>query len=37
VNEDPYGEGWLCVLSVTDPSELDQLLDPPAYRSLTEG
>ena len=36
VNEDPYGEGWLCVLSIADPSELEQLLDPPAYRSLTE-
>jgi glycine cleavage system H protein len=35
VNADPYGEGWICELSVADPSELDGLLDAAAYRALT--
>ena len=37
LNEDPYGEGWLCVLSLDDPSQLDQLMDAAAYRALIEG
>jgi glycine cleavage system H protein len=36
VNTDPYGEGWLCILDPSDPSDLDALLDAAAYRSLTE-
>lgn len=36
VNEDPYGEGWLCVIETTDPSEYDKLLDAAAYRALVE-
>ena len=35
VNEDPYGEGWLCVVTVTDMAQLDELLDAPAYEALT--
>lgn len=34
VNEDPYGEGWLCVLEPDDPAELDRLLDAEGYRAL---
>jgi glycine cleavage system H protein len=34
VNEDPYGEGWLIRIRLSDPSELDSLLDVAAYRSL---
>jgi glycine cleavage system H protein len=37
LNEDPYGEGWLCVLSLDDPSQLDDLMDAAAYRALIEG
>ena len=37
LNEDPYGEGWICVIEVQDPSELDGLLDAAAYRALVEG
>jgi glycine cleavage system H protein len=37
LNEDPYGEGWIAVIDPSDPSELDQLLDAAAYRSLVEG
>ncbi len=36
LNEDPYGEGWLCELELTDPASLDGLLDAAAYRQLTE-
>jgi glycine cleavage system H protein len=31
VNSDPYGEGWILELEVTDDSELDGLLDAAAY------
>ena len=37
LNEDPYGDGWLCVLSVSDASQLEGLLDAAAYRSLIDG
>jgi glycine cleavage system H protein len=36
VNEDPYGEGWLIRIRMTNPSELEQLLDAAAYRKLIE-
>ncbi len=34
VNQDPYGEGWICRVRMQDPSELDHLLDAAAYRDL---
>jgi glycine cleavage system H protein len=34
VNEDPYGAGWLVRISLSDPSELEVLLDVAAYREL---
>ncbi|MEX2292146.1 MAG: glycine cleavage system protein GcvH [Acidimicrobiales bacterium] len=37
LNEDPYGEGWIFLLSVADPAALDGLLDAAAYRALVEG
>ena len=37
VNEDPYGEGWLVRVKLSDPSELDDLLDEPAYREYLGG
>ncbi len=37
LNSDPYGAGWICRIEVTDPSELDGLMDAEAYRTLTEG
>jgi glycine cleavage system H protein len=37
VNEDPYGEGWICALAAADPSALDSLLDAEAYRALLTG
>ncbi len=37
VNGDPYGDGWLCEIELSDPSEVDALLDASAYRALVEG
>ena len=34
VNADPYGEGWLLRVRLTDPSEVDSLLDAEAYRQF---
>jgi glycine cleavage system H protein len=36
VNEDPYGEGWLVRVRLTDAAEVDELLDAAAYRKLLE-
>jgi glycine cleavage system H protein len=37
VNEDPYGEGWLVRVKLSDPSELDALMDEPSYREYLGG
>jgi glycine cleavage system H protein len=37
VNADPYGDGWICTIEVTDPGALDALMDAEAYRKLIEG
>ena len=34
VNKDPYGDGWLVRVAIVNSSELDQLLDAAAYKSL---
>lgn len=34
VNTDPAGKGWLFKVKVTDQSQLDNLLDEPAYHAL---
>ena len=36
VNTDPYGDGWLFRLQLSDPSELDGLLDAEAYAEQVE-
>jgi glycine cleavage system H protein len=36
INEDPYGEGWLVRIRLSDPGELEDLLDVGAYRKLLE-
>ena len=36
VNEDPYGEGWLVRVRLTDAAEVDELLDAATYRKLLE-
>lgn len=35
VNSDPYGEGWLIKVTLSDPSVVDTLLDSAAYAALT--
>lgn len=37
LNEDPYGSGWICVIDLADPKELDRLLDAQGYRGLIDG
>ena len=37
LNEDPYGEGWICVIELKDPSQVDALLTAADYRELVEG
>ena len=34
VNDDPYGEGWLVRIRLSDPDEVDSLLDAEAYKQL---
>jgi glycine cleavage system H protein len=34
VNDDPYGEGWLVRIRLSDPSEVDSLLDVEAYKQV---
>ena len=34
VNKDPYGEGWMAKMKVSDPNELANLLDATAYAEL---
>ncbi len=34
INEDPYGEGWLVKVKLSDPSEVDQLMNAAAYREM---
>jgi glycine cleavage system H protein len=36
LNSDPYGEGWICEISLADAAEFDALLDAAGYRALTE-
>ena len=31
INSDPYGEGWLVKIKLSDPSEIDQLMDATSY------
>ncbi|MAP93963.1 MAG: glycine cleavage system protein H [Ponticaulis sp.] len=37
VNKDPEGEGWFVTLLMSDPSELDGLMDEDAYKKFCEG
>jgi glycine cleavage system H protein len=34
VNSDPYGDGWMIKIEITNPAELKNLLDDKAYREL---
>jgi len=37
INTDPMGDGWILRIKMSDPSELDDLMDSDAYASLTKG
>ena len=34
INDDPYGQGWLVKVKLSEPGQVDQLLDVGAYRQL---
>jgi glycine cleavage system H protein len=34
INDDPYGEGWLVQVKLSDPSEADALMDAGAYTAM---
>ena len=36
INSDPYGDGWMVKVRLSDPSEADSLLDVGAYRDLLQ-
>ncbi|HJM99182.1 MAG TPA: glycine cleavage system protein GcvH [Acidimicrobiales bacterium] len=37
LNSDPYGEGWIFIMEITDQTSVDALLAPEQYRELIEG
>jgi len=36
LNQDPYGDGWIFVIEMSDTSQVDSLLDAAAYRHLVD-
>ena len=34
INKDPYGEGWIVKVKMSDPAELDALMDDAAYKAI---
>ena len=34
LNEDPYGEGWICLITPDDPAAADSLMDAAAYQAV---
>ena len=37
LNDDPYGDGWICEIELSDPAQVDGMLDADAYGKLIEG
>jgi glycine cleavage system H protein len=37
LNTSPFGDGWIAKVKLSDPAELDALLDAAAYAELTSG
>ncbi len=37
INQDPYGEGWMVRVKLSDPAEVEALMDAAAYRELLAG
>jgi glycine cleavage system H protein len=36
INSDPYGQGWIVEIELSDPASVDELLDAAAYGTLTD-
>jgi glycine cleavage system H protein len=36
INQDPYGEGWIIKIKISNPDEISQLLDAEAYKAKIE-
>jgi len=36
INSDPYGNGWICRIRPSNPSELESMMDAAAYRAMVE-
>jgi glycine cleavage system H protein len=36
INQDPYGDGWMVKVKLSDPTEVDSLMDAAAYKKLLE-
>lgn len=36
VNSDPYGEGWIVKIRMTDPKQVDELMDNTAYQAVID-
>jgi len=37
INTDPYNDGWIVKIKISDKSQLDNLLSPEAYKAVVEG
>jgi glycine cleavage system H protein len=37
LNSDPYGDGWICEIEMSDPTQVDGLLDANGYQALLQG
>ncbi len=37
INEDPWGEGWICKIRLSHPEQIAELLSATAYAQLTQG
>ena len=37
VNSDPYGKGWIAVIELANPAEINELMDSDAYAQLAAG
>lgn len=36
LNEDPFGDGWIVKIEISDPSQIDELMDSQEYEKTTE-
>ena len=37
LNSDPYGAGWICEIEMSNPADIDGLLDAAGYQALIDG